>query len=268
MVAPPPSRLDVNKLAKQLVEPFEPRLLSWFPKIIKGNQGLAMAYIGSRHIMERLDKVVGPFGWQTGCKSEDGKLVKGLAIRNPQNGDWVWRWEPGEWEASHDRDRKVVEALGAATKGLRRAAMEWGIGRYLWFLEGFWVPVEGKNIVTLPNIEQSKYWWALPYEHRMAKERWLERNGNVPATVLRPDHDIPRAGTLQIIGNEAGTGTETYQYNTSDVLFRLDIALGIKGDEGRAWLKEHEDLDMTPNEMMGVIEEQIELKKLEEMQDG
>jgi hypothetical protein len=257
-----------HEVMKALREPFNPRLLSWFPKITKGTQGLAMAYIGSRHIMERLDKVLSPFGWQTGCKSDDGQLIKGIAIKNIEFNEWVWRWEPGAWEASQDRDRKVVEALGASTKGIRRAAMEWGIGRYLWFLEGFWVPMEGKKIAKNPDIEMPKFWWALPYDHPMAREKWQSKNGSVPVTELGPDSDQPRTGTLRIIDEETGTGDPEHIYNESDVLFRLRTGLGIEGDDGRAWLKEHQDLDMTPNEMMGVIEEKVELKRLEEMQDG
>jgi hypothetical protein len=217
--------------------------------------------------MERLDSIVGPFGWQTGCKSEDGQLIKGIAIRNPNTGDWVWRWEPGSWVSTADKDRKVVEALGAATKGLRRAGMEWGIGRYLWFLDGFWVEMQNKKILKLPDVEQKKFWWALPYDHPAAKEKWLERNGG-PVEELGPDHDFPRAGTHVEIQNDGSTGESDIVYSASDVLWRLSNDLGIRGDEGRAWLKERQDIDMNYGEMIGLIKEQHDLKKQKEMQSG
>jgi len=265
MVTPPAT--DIDSITKRLQEPFDPRLLSWFPKVIKGDQGLAMAYIGSRHIMERLDKVVGPFGWQTGCKSEDSQLVKGVAIRNPNTGEWVWRWEPGQWEASQDRDRKVVEALGASTKGFRRAGMEWGIGRYLWFLEGFWVQMQDKKILKLPDIGQEKFWWALPYDHHVAKEKWLDRNG-APVKELGPDPDFPRAGTKVIIQDDGSTGESGVQYSASDILSFSIRYLKWDSKTAREWLEEHEAMEMSYNEMQGVLEEQHELMKAEEMQHG
>ncbi|KKL23525.1 hypothetical protein LCGC14_2424500, partial [marine sediment metagenome] len=166
-----------------------------------------------------------------------------------------------------ERDRKVVEALGASTKGFRRAGMEWGIGRYLWFLEGFWVQMQDKKILKLPDIGQEKFWWALPYDHHVAKEKWLDRNG-APVKELGPDPDFPRAGTKVIIQDDGSTGESGVQYSASDILSFSIRYLKWDSKTAREWLEEHEAMEMSYNEMQGVLEEQHELMKAEEMQHG
>lgn len=175
--------LDSKILFLRLSEPFTPDKLSWRPgSVTRDKQKVqAIPYIDAKHIMYRLDDTLGPFNWQTGLHVESGVTIKGLAIQHPENGEWIWRWEPGHFEAKSDYDAERIGVLGSATVGLRRVAAEWGIGRYIYFMKVPWVKAEpygnSVRLGEIPKIATMDMYWALPYNHPAAAQKWLERYG-------------------------------------------------------------------------------------------
>lgn len=85
---------------------------------------------------------------------------------------------------------------------------------------------------------------------------------------LGPDHDFPRAGTKVIIEDDGTTGESGVQYSARDILSFAIRYLKWDSKTARDWLEEHEAMEMSYNEMQGVLEEQHELTKVEEMQQG
>jgi len=160
----------MNEVIEKLQEPFPPKRIKWRPgatneKARQKNAGLApqaiaYPYIDARDVMWRLDRTVGAFNWQTGIKNEGGVMMKGIGIRHPDNGEWIWRWEPGAIEGGTSESRKSI--LGAASVALRRAGAEWGIGRYLYHVPRIWVGynLQTKKLTETPALPK----WALPYD--------------------------------------------------------------------------------------------------------
>lgn len=124
--------IDLAKLAA----PFPPDAISWrVGSTTKDkSKGMALAYIDSRDVQNRLDEVCGPANWQVRFPWSDGKaLACEIGIRI--NGEWVWK---GDGAGATD-----VEAdKGRFSDALKRAAVHWRIGRYLYDLDSPWVALE------------------------------------------------------------------------------------------------------------------------------
>lgn len=82
-----------------------------------------VAYIDARDVMDMLDNVVGPENWQDDYKLIDGKLLAGIGIKCGD--EWVWKWDTGT-ESNMEAEK------GQMSDAFKRAAVKWGIGRFLY----------------------------------------------------------------------------------------------------------------------------------------
>ena len=119
----------------RLFAPFPPDRVSWRIGTVSKEKmvGMALAYIDARDVMERLDEVCGPAGWQCSYPHANGKTVCRIEIKI--GGEWV-----GKEDGAGDTD--VEAEKGALSDAFKRAAVRWGIGRYLYDLPSPWVQVE------------------------------------------------------------------------------------------------------------------------------
>lgn len=85
-----------------------------------------VAYIDARQVMEVLDSVCGPENWQSDFKEVKGNLYAGIGIL--LNGIWVWKWDCGT-ESQTEKEK------GEASDSFKRAAVKWGVGRFLYDLD-------------------------------------------------------------------------------------------------------------------------------------
>lgn len=130
----------MSEMFHLLSEPFPKESIRWRAQMVRGDKALALAYIDARDVMGRLDRVCGPGGWQsehfdvggkTGCKI-------GIYIKNGEYGQWIWKSDgAGATQVEGDK--------GAFSDALKRAAVNWGVGRYLYDLGATWVPCELGN---------------------------------------------------------------------------------------------------------------------------
>lgn len=121
-----------------LYEPFPKENISWRPQNIFERDGkftaLALAYIDARDVMDRLDFVCGAENWQ--CEHYDcgqGRMACKIGIKI--NGHWVWKTDGAG-------DTQVEAEKGAFSGALKRSAVAWGIGRYLYDMKNVYVPCE------------------------------------------------------------------------------------------------------------------------------
>ena len=135
---------------------------------------MALAYITNRAIMDRLDDVVGPANWRNEyTQAPCGGILCGLSIR--ANGEWVTKWDGAE--------NTDVEAIkGGLSGSMKRAAVHWGIGRYLYGLTENFAQVvenytEGSQTAKIKSTGQQVSWmpptlpaWALPSSKRINRE--------------------------------------------------------------------------------------------------
>ncbi len=125
---------------KALKAPFDPSLISW--RIGATNKdktkAIALAYIDARDVMERLDGVCGPGNWQALHPHANGKTSCKIAI-NVNDPDLDPEWV---WKENGSGDSDVEAEKGAFSDSFKRAAVLWGIGRYLYDVENIWVEIE------------------------------------------------------------------------------------------------------------------------------
>jgi hypothetical protein len=101
-----------------------------------------VAYIDARDVMYILDEVVGPENWQSDYKEIKQNLFAGVGIRI--DGEWIWKWDCGT-------ESKTESEKGEASDAFKRAAVKWGIGRFLYELPIQFVKTnESKNDRNFP----------------------------------------------------------------------------------------------------------------------
>jgi hypothetical protein len=123
--------IDIKALAAE----FPRGAVSWRAQSLTkaGDKAMALAYIDARDVMERLDAVCGPEGWQCDYPHASAKTVCRIGIKI--GGEWVWK-------SNGAGDSDIEAEKGALSDAFKRAAVLWGIGRYLYAIESPWVPCE------------------------------------------------------------------------------------------------------------------------------
>lgn len=143
------AELDKATLAK-LAAPFDPNDVAWKPQTLRDNRALAVAYIDARTVAERLDQVVAG-EWAFDWEEASGGCVKGkLNIRG------TIRCDVGEQGGGPQG--KTLKA--AVSDSLKRAAVQFGVGRYLYRLPPQWVDYDTryKRLAHTPELPA----WAKP----------------------------------------------------------------------------------------------------------
>lgn len=151
--------------------------------------GLALAYLTARHVMDRLDEVCGPANWSDRYEFHGSRTVCYLSIRI--DGEWVTK-------ADGAGDSDVEAEKGAISDALKRAAVKWGIGRYLYDLGNIWVDLEdaGRS-VRIKKDQYRKLQSALDKQFGSAVSAREPAEGNAqPAPLEKHLANIKGAETL------------------------------------------------------------------------
>lgn len=163
-------------LHDQLSRPFEPHEIEWrVGQVAKSKErATLLAYLTARAVMDRLDEVVGPENWQdTYRQGPDGGVLCALSIRC---GDaWVTKEDGGE-------NTQIEAVKGGLSDSFKRAAVKWGIGRYLYKLDSSyheihkgWAKGDDINVAErgaghLGHIKRPKLpAWAMPPKQQAPK---------------------------------------------------------------------------------------------------
>jgi hypothetical protein len=120
----------------------------------KNNNGIwakVLAYVTNRAIMKRLDEVCGKAGWRNEYRDipNNGGVECGISIK--VEGEWITKWDAAE-------NTQVEAVKGGRSGAMKRAAVQWGIGRYLYNLE------EGFAVVSATRTPGS----STPNQKRLA----------------------------------------------------------------------------------------------------
>jgi hypothetical protein len=137
-------------LLRKLAECFPAEEIQWKPGQVKGDRALALAYINTRAVMDRLDDVLGPDSWEDRYEVlASGDVVCTLRCRVGER--WVSKSDvggPSEQPNSGDRMKS------AFSDAFKRAAVKFGIGRYIGRLPRYWVGYDQqkRQLVNPPTI--------------------------------------------------------------------------------------------------------------------
>lgn len=159
-----PTSGEIEDLRRALCNPFDPAELEWKPANMKQGttKSPALAYLTARAVMDRLDRVLGPAGWATEYRElrlGDAVAVEcALSIRFPGTPGWVTRRDVCE-------PSNIEGVKGAYSGALKRAAVQFGVGRYLYWLDSPWVDLDQRQRIpssAIAKLAKSLPTWALP----------------------------------------------------------------------------------------------------------
>lgn len=143
---------------EQLKDPFPARDIEWRVQSSGETNGKVwarcLAYVTNRAIMNRLDAVVGPVHWRNEyAPAPCGGVMCGLSIR--VGDEWVTKWDGAE-------NTDVEAVKGGLSGAMKRAAVQWGIGRYLYDLEEGWAQVNERGRFQGKTKDGAYFKWDPP----------------------------------------------------------------------------------------------------------
>lgn len=113
--------MNLNELQSALEAPIPASRIDLRVGMKRNGKCQLLAYKDARVDIERLNSVLGVFGWQREHKVINDNLYCGVSIKNPETGEWVTKWDVGT-------KSKTEAEKGEASDSFKRACVNIGIG--------------------------------------------------------------------------------------------------------------------------------------------
>lgn len=162
--------IDFSRLAV----PFSPEEIEWRVQQAGEKGGrfwcLVVPYVTNRAIQQRLDEVCGPENWRNEfLPGPDGGVLCGLSIRvtvqttNLTTGETIESWEwVCKFDGAENPTMQGGEVKGGISNAMKRAAVQWQIGRYLYALEETFAIVNERGRFRGKTKDQKTFRWDPP----------------------------------------------------------------------------------------------------------
>ena len=206
----------VLEIEKKLQAPFYPDEIEWRvgAKTRDETKGMALPYVTNRAIQNRLDYLFGCFGWRNEFKEwKDKAQVCGISIKH--EGEWITKWDGAD-------DSDFEPTKGGLSDSMKRAAVQWGIGRYLYKLEAVWVPIKkaGKShtIAQIPKLPT----WALPEDAKPRAEQAPQKPAPKPGTTITKAEQDKMVALAKGNVKAAKAALEEFGYESSKDVTKAD----------------------------------------------
>lgn len=143
---------DLTKLA----DFFPASAIEW----LKGTESFdkksarAVPYVDAREVQRRFDEVCGPENWRNEFKPSllGNGVICAISVRTPE-GHWVSKEDGAHYSEPAAGDTLEMSVKGAYTNAFKRAAVLWGVGRYLFSVNHAWVEIdENGEFVRTPTL--------------------------------------------------------------------------------------------------------------------
>ena len=175
-----------SDVTRELSKPFASSDIEWRLQqsgVTNGRVwGMALCYVTNRAIQNRLDDVFGVMDWKNEFINDGKTMMCGISVRHEKTGEWVTKWDGVEieWNSKNNNDQ-IDPIKTAISNSMKRCAVHWGIGRYLYKLESGFIDCfqdkTGKNRGVAKDKQSGHKtyftWnpprlpdWALPEEER------------------------------------------------------------------------------------------------------
>lgn len=205
--------MNLNELKKEI--PYK-----WKVQTAKSWGCECVAYIDARDVMDILDEVVGPENWKDSFREIGGKMYCTLSLRI--DGEWVSKEDIGT-PSNMDADK------GEASDAFKRAAVKWGIGRFLYDL----------GTVRVKSMESNgKYFPADNYGKRIYD---LTKHINESGLAPKSSQPAPKPAAKPQPKPEPKKETETTKFASEEqrkLIQEKCEAKGLVGDKVHKFLKE------------------------------
>ena len=138
--------MDLNQLKREM--PFK-----WRVQSTNQYACTCVAYIDSRDVQDLLDEVCGPENWQCRYSEHKGNLFCEIGIDCNESDIWTWKSDCGT-------ESQVEKQKGEASDAFKRAAVMWGVGRFLYSVGIIKIKevAKDKNGKYYPTHNGNKIW--------------------------------------------------------------------------------------------------------------
>lgn len=157
------ANIEYNKLR----EPFAAEDIEWRIQSAGVNNskawGMVIAYITNRAIQTRLDAVAGAQNWKNEySKAPDDGVLCGISIYDEERKAWTTKYDGAE-------NTSFEAVKGGLSGSMKRAAVQWGIGRYLYDVETIFVSMKTDKPSDMKDWHmhwdkdsKTRYYWQSP----------------------------------------------------------------------------------------------------------
>lgn len=140
---------------------------------------MMLAYIDNRAVMNRLDEVCGPENWWNEYRTApDGGVLCGITINT--SGGPVTKWDGAG-------NTEVEAVKGGLSDSMKRAAVQWGVGRYLYCMKATFAEFSAKGALKMKIINKKT----------KEREYYSYNNPRIPKEFL-PAKEIAKKEVLAI----------------------------------------------------------------------
>jgi hypothetical protein len=139
------TREQIEELKKEI--PYKYRVQQ-----MKFDKAQLVAYVDARDVQDLLDEAVGPENWQDKYEVIDDNLYCSIGI-NTENSGFIWKTDCGT-------ESNIEKEKGQSSDAFKRAAVKWGVGRFLYRLEIEELPTKKHtNNKEYPATREGKILW-------------------------------------------------------------------------------------------------------------
>lgn len=181
-----------------------------------------VAYIDARQVMEILDDAVGPENWQDHYREVAGNVYCDLSIRVKLDTgyEWITKSDCGS-ESTFEKEK------GQASDAFKRAAVKWGVGRFLYGLDIIKTKSVQAGKKYFPAYENGKRIWDVTQYCRKLTAQGVStvaEEAVVEMPVVKAEKKKP-ASTLQEF-LATGTQAEKKKAGDQDLTSKIE-AIGV-----------------------------------------
>ena len=148
-----------------------------------------VAYIDARDVQDLLDDVCGQDGWQVKYEEHKGNLFASIGIKeyfDNQDKDSKTTLEDWVWKSDCGTESQVEKQKGEASDAFKRAAVMWGVGRFLYSLKIIKIKeVINKNNKFFPAQNGKQIWDVNEYCNNIHKGNKPKLEGDKFNTALQ-----------------------------------------------------------------------------------
>lgn len=206
--------IDFNKLK-------EPMPFKWRVQQTTKYGANCVAYVDARQVQDKLDDVVGPMNWKNEYTIVDGDLYCTISIWDDVKEQWISKSDTGT-------ESNVEKQKGQASDAFKRAAVHFGIGRFLYSMEIQKLKVAEINGKTVPVGEDGKQIWDVT---KYINDR-LGKTASKPTTTTTKKAEVktapveaPAPTPVQADGHVSTAGRYNESKGGADVQYNKAVSL-------------------------------------------
>lgn len=225
----------------ELKKPFPADAISWRigQKSKSKPKAKMLCYIDARDVMDRLDKVCG-YNWSDSYQEVMGRIVCTITIGNQSRTDGAG-------------DTDIEAEKGGLSDAFKRAAVKWGVGRYLYNAKNFntWVETKDADGKDLSDFDLVKY----PPNKKLLDE--VAKKLSAGVTEAKKDEEPEQESTEKTPAQKAAETRAQNKQAKEEALQKYDICMAYlnkTNEPSREALNRAEDVIRTLNNW-GLYEE-------------